>query len=452
MPEEQNAQTVLETAKKTPIVESADVVVCGGGPAGTAAAISAARSGARVRLLENHGCLGGIWTSGQLSWMIDSYAKTGIMKEIVGTLISRGAAAYARNNSVMCDTEELKLLLDELVIEAGVKVQLHTRVVAAVTDESGRVRYVVTESKSGRQAWSADVFVDATGDGDLSAFAGSGYDIGDPETGEVQPMSMIALLGGLDPDEAVLFNNRLEYSDGTPKPKQRLRAEIERAGLDPSYTMPALFHMRDDLFIMMANHEYGVSALDAQAISDATFRARGEVHRIVSGLRSLGGVWRNIRVVATAEQIGVREARRVRGLYTVSRDDLIAGTRHDDAVCRVTFGFDVHSPDPGQSRDGRRSKIPAKPYDIPLRSLIVRDVKALLVAGRCISGDFWAHSSYRVTGDAVELGQAAGVAAAVAARERTSTHDLSWAAVKPELEKVRVEATARTPEAVAVSR
>jgi hypothetical protein len=433
---------IQEPSRETPIAEHTDVVVCGAGPAGAAAAIAAARSGARVRLLETHGCLGGIWTSGQLSWMLDCHAKQGIMKEIVTRLIERGAAAYARGRNVMCDTEELKILLEEMVLEAGVKVQLHTRVADAVTGGDGRIRYAVTESKSGRQAWGGAVFIDATGDGDLSAFAGCQYDVGRPENGEVQPQSLIALLGGIDAEEARLFNNRLDYDDGTPKPKHRLCAEMERAGVAPSYTLPAMWHVRDDLFLLMANHEYGVSATDAQAISDATLRARAEVHRMVAGLRSLGGVWRNVRVVATAEQIGVREGRRIHGLYTVSREDLLAGTRHEDTVCHVTFGFDVHSTSSERGRGHEKVKQRALPYDIPLRSLIARDVDGLLVAGRCISGDFWAHSSYRVTGDAAELGQGAGVAAAVAAADGVLPRDLAWAQVEPALRRVRERAAA----------
>jgi hypothetical protein len=176
-----------------------------------------------------------------------------------------------------------------------------------------------------------------------------------------------------------------------------------------------LFRVRDDLFALMTNHEYGFRGIDARDVTRATLHARKEIHDLINGLRSLGGVWENLRLVATGAQIGVREGRRIRGLYTVTRDDLREGRTHPDAVCRVTFGIDVHSTDPSKEKGIEKSGFRAKPYDIPLRSLIARDVQGLLMAGRCISGDFIAHSSYRVTGNAVAMGEAAGDAAARAA-------------------------------------
>jgi hypothetical protein len=179
-----------------------------------------------------------------------------------------------------------------------------------------------------------------------------------------------------------------------------------------------------------------VAATDADAISAATLRARAEVHRLVSGLRSLGGVWRDLRLVATGEQIGVREGRRIRGHYTVTAEDLLAGRRHEDAVCRVTFPVDVHATrlEHGGSFEAVNRTHRSVPYDIPVRALIARDVDGLLLAGRCISGDFLAHSSYRVTGNAVTMGQAAGALGALAARSGRRPQDVPWAEVRAALD------------------
>lgn len=139
-------------------------------------------------------------------------------------------------------------------------------------------------------------------------------------------------------------------------------------------------------------------------------------------------MWANLRIVATGAQIGVREGRRVHGRYTVSLQDLIDGRRHDDAVCRVTFGIDVHSTNKAVDTGIDHSdKVRSQPYDIPYRALVAKDVDGLLLAGRCISGDFIAHSSYRVTGNSVALGEAAGLAAAVAAKKGVGPHELDWA-------------------------
>ncbi|MFH1918961.1 MAG: FAD-dependent oxidoreductase, partial [Planctomycetota bacterium] len=403
-----------EPARDVPVVEHDDVIVCGAGPAGVSAAIAAARSGAKTRLIEVGGCLGGVWTCGLLSWILDAANKPGLMREMLVELKRRGASA-TYGTSIGYDVELMKLMLDRMCLEAGVKIRLHTRVVAAARDDTKRLRLAVTESKSGREAWSADVFVDATGDGDLAARAGCGFDLGRAGSGETQPLSMIVLLVGLKPDEMAEFVRGLAERRGEPAPKDRLLAEMRRAGVDPSYAKPTLFYIREGLFCMMANHEYGVSATDAGGIAEATLRARAEVHTLVDGLRSLGGVWKGVQIVATPEHIGVREGRRIQGLYEVTREDLIAGARHDDAVCRVTFGVDVHSTDPGKDKGIMAEGVRARPYDIPYRALIARDVDGLLMAGRCISGDFIAHSSYRVTGNAVTMGEAAGKAAAIAA-------------------------------------
>jgi hypothetical protein len=167
---------------------------------------------------------------------------------------------------------------------------------------------------------------------------------------------------------------------------------------------------------MLANHEYGVQADDAEGITAATMRARAELNEIVNRLRKLGGCWKNLKLMDTSSRIGTREGRRIHGLYTVTSDDLRGGARHDDAVCRVLFGVDVHAPKRDAPRAVEQPTVRSRPYDIPLRALIARDVDGLMMAGRCISGDFYAHASYRVTGNSAVLGEAAGRTAAAAAR------------------------------------
>ena len=424
-----------EPSREIPIVDQADVVVCGAGPAGIAAAVGAARAGAKTRLLEVNGCLGGVWTSGLLSWILDAGNKTGLMQEILARLDQRGASAKF-GSSIGYDCELMKLLLEQMAVEAGVKIQLHSRVVATAKDDSNRLRLVVTESKSGRQAWSGCAFVDATGDGDLAARAGCGFDYGRPQSGETQPLSMIVILVGIEPDEVSRFVRGLAEPQGERDPKARLLEEMQRAGVEPSYARPTLFHIRQGLFCMMANHEYGVAATDAAQITEATIRARQEVHRLVDGLRSLGGVWKNVQIVATPEHVGVREGRRIHGLYQVTTEDLIQGARHDDAVCRVTFPVDVHSTDPNKEKGIMREGVRAKPYDIPYRALVARDVEGLLVAGRPISGDFVAHSSYRVTGNAAAMGEAAGVAAALAAKTKRLPREVPWPKIQETIEAI----------------
>jgi hypothetical protein len=145
--------------------------------------------------------------------------------------------------------------------------------------------------------------------------------------------------------------------------------------------------------------------------------------------------------VASCEQIGVREGRRIHGHYTVTDSDLIMGVRHKDAICRVTFGIDIHAATAQKNKEAALSNtndagLRAKPYDIPIRALIAKDVDGLLMAGRCISGDFIAHASYRVTGNAVAMGQAAGTLGALSTQLNQLPQKVAWEKTEAALKKV----------------
>jgi flavin-dependent dehydrogenase len=197
-----------ERARDIPLAGRSEVLVCSGGPAGIAAALGAARSGAKVRLIELAGCLGGVWTAGLLTCILDGGNKTGIMKELLDTF---GGQVY--------DPEQAKVVLEDKLTEAGVELRYHTMVTGAVCDENGRLTTVLTESKSGREAWTADCFVDCTGDGDLAAQAGCAFDVGKDKSCSCQPMSMMALLTGLHPETHEVFKNRehfFEFGNSVP--------------------------------------------------------------------------------------------------------------------------------------------------------------------------------------------------------------------------------------------
>jgi hypothetical protein len=418
---------VKESERRVPIKGSYDVIVAGAGPAGVSAAIEAGRSGAKTLLLENNGCLGGVWTSGLLTWILDQKNKSGLLREMIDDLKKRDALSLIpTGSSLSFDVEEMKLLLEEYCQGAGVDICLHTRVVGAMCNKKKWLTHIVTESKSGREAWAGKIFIDTTGDGDLAALSGCQFDYGDPENNfAAQPFSLLAMIGGVQFDAIKSFVRWAE--DTGSGSKKRLLDLIQRGGFNPSYQNPSIFPIRNDLFMIMVNHEYGLSGANMTDVSKATLHARKEINQVVKALKKTGGAWKDIRVIVTAEQIGIREGRRIHGLYTVTAQDIVDGRRHEDAVCRVTFGIDVHSINKThENSTGYNRGLKSQSYDIPLRALIAKDVNGLMMAGRCISGDFIAHSSYRVTGNAVVMGQAAGRVAAVAARENVLPQDVSF--------------------------
>ena len=413
-----------EPPRDLPMAEDCDLIVAGGGPAGIAAAVTAARAGKRMRLFEAHGALGGVWTSGLLSCILD-FGRAGIARELIARLDARGARhprlARMLDSTFIYDPESMKLVLEEMVSEAGVRFTYHSPVVAAYRDASGRcIDVVVTESKSGRRAWRAPLFIDCTGDGDLAALAGCGFDVGDGQGGADQPASLIALVTA-DDDAALgrfAVNDPSAFgADGASAAnrKKALYDELVRLGHEPSYAAPTLFRIRPGLFALMANHEYGVRVDDAEGITAATVRARREVAAMVDALARKGGAaWRGLRIVVTAEQLGHRGARRIHGRYTLTSADLAAGRQFPDAVADCAFCIDVHGTSLAHNRtqpNGFQGSLVAQPYQIPLRACRAKDVDNLYMAGRCISGDFLAQASYRVTGPAVAMGE--GVARAI---------------------------------------
>lgn len=420
--------------EKIPEAGAAEVIVAGGGPAGVCAAIAAAETGAVTMLIEEAGCLGGVWTSGALAWILDAEGKSrkSILTRIVKTLRQRDELEFAGAGTPAFQVEAMKVLLDELSLAAGVKIRCYTRVVGVKCSSEGAISHLITESDSGREAWGGRVFIDCTGDGTLGALAGNAFELGEPSTHRTQPMSLLALLTGLDPEQVRPY---LAEQGAWHEVAARFSSLLSEGTYRPSYRGVALFHLGKGLFMLMANHQYGCSSLDAGDLTKATIAARGEIYRQIQILRTRGPVWRNVQLVATGARIGAREGRRLNGLYRVTLRDVLTGKTHPDGICPVRFGIDVHA----LSQDGD-CKLEATPpvagcYEIPLRALIARDLPNLLMAGRCISGDFHAHASYRVSGNAAVTGQAAGILAALAAKRGTFPANVDYNDVIQEMER-----------------
>lgn len=380
-----------------------DIAVCGAGPGGTAAAIAAARLGKKVLLIDCAGCLGGYWTNGLMGISLDMPGKGGIPLEIVNQLIQRQQAQWVDGNSYTYDIEAMKYLLEQLALDAGVNVLLYTRI-TDVKMENGRIAAILADGMT-TQAFTADWFVDGTGHGTLAKLAGCTYDTGHG-TGQKQPASMEALVTGVPP---TLWQSDIH----NPVVKQQLKDMLMEMGVDCSYPNPLLFRLtpKGPIHKLAINHQYGVDAANDQSITQGTLLGRAEINRGVNALKKRPG-WEGFTLVQTAEQLGLRDNRRIHGLYRVTVQDALAGRQFDDGVSPVHFSVDVHKLAPNYVPPPSEQHLVFRPFAIPMGSLIAKDVKNLFLTGRCISGDFLAHSAYRTTCTACALGEAAGIAAA----------------------------------------
>ena len=249
-------ETFFEPGRSIPVRGRADVIVCGGGPAGVAAAVGAARCGVSVILLESSAMPGGIMTSGLMPNIIDAENKGGFLREMISFLREKGAVGG--HNIVYPET--VKHFMETSLTEAGVLVRYNT-LVCALPCEGREIAAVIAESPSGREAFTGKMIVDCTGNGTAAALAGCGFECGDPEQGQPQAASLCALCGGVPAEKIDKFLRREK-----DKGKLHLLEQLRKAGADPSYRMPTLFQLTNHEYLLMSNHEHGVFCDDAAGI------------------------------------------------------------------------------------------------------------------------------------------------------------------------------------------
>ena len=391
---------IRREAREIPVRNECDVLVVGAGPAGFGAAVSAARAGARTTLVEYGGKLGGMWTLGLLSPFFDNHHHDGLNRELREALQARGCWGGLWNISF--DPTEMAMLLDELALDAGIDILFYTMATEPIM-EDGVLKGVIVENKSGPQAILAKTVIDCTGDGDIAARAGSPFEIGGPE-GACQPMTMMFKIGGV----------KAEYgrddTNGFYKALTKVVAETDVLSGVP-FNNPAIIKLpREGEALIQWTHVRHCLGTDGDELSKATLEGRRQIRRVMELFKAIRPVLGDVYLMELPMVVGVRETRRVKGEYYVTDDDVKEGRRHEDGICLVQFGVDIHEPS-----KSTQTCFGHKGFDIPLRSLVPLGVENLLTAGRCISGSFVAHAAYRVTGDCLKMGEAAGVCAAVAA-------------------------------------
>lgn len=415
-----------------------DVIVAGGGPAGIAAAVSAARLGAKTALIERYGILGGMLTSGHVQ-PIWGRAQGRTMYDEIVELLTEGhedaPKMVTRNGAeIGFDLEEAKFRLLKLCVDNGVYVYLQT-VVADVLKEENHITGVKVCTPMGLTELHAKVVVDSTGDGFVAALAGAPFEIGRPSDGKCQPVTLeftvdnvdesigITAWGGSDP---VTLPDGTKYSDAC-------KAANARGELPENVTIVRLHRTANPgERNVNATQVNGRDSLTVEGIVESELLLRQQVQPIMDFLRKTAPGFANARVKSSASTLGVRETRRFVGEYVISDTDVEVGARFEDVVVhRAWFLIDIHNPAGGGQAEKRSQ--PATPYDIPYRSLVPQKIDGLLLSGRNISGTHRAHASYRVMGVALATGQAAGMAAALSAQASCIPRELDYHKVQAAL-------------------
>ncbi len=419
-----------------------DVVVVGGGVSGCAAALAAARNGASVLVLEQGSCLGGTLTSCGVGPMMTFHAGEkqviqGVMQELVEELVRRGWSVghvpdtkQYTSTVTPFDAEGLKLVLDEALAAAGCEVLFHT-FMGAVAVRDGSVEKLTVCNKDGLNTVSAKIYIDASGDGDVAAWAGARITKGRPEDGASQPMTM--KMKYCDVDTEALKGHVLAHPErfGRLSPHFdlfRRNIPIDLEGFDEEFSQAkaggTLSIRRENVllfgtgrsgeYILNTTRIVDHDATDAASLSDAERTGRRQCAELDRFLRAKVPGFEHALLEFTGPSVGVRGSRQLVGRYTLTAEDILARRRFDDVIAHSAYPIDIHNPK-GEGTASTFMSEPGTYYSIPYSIMVCGEIKNLLVTGRCVSSTFEAQAAIRTTPTVGALGQAAGTAAALAA-------------------------------------
>lgn len=475
--------------RKIKEVVDKDVVIIGGGPAGVGAAVGAARMGVDTLVIERFQCLGGMLSGGLVGTSIVKYRVQkkkydstfptsyegeqviwGIPQDLLNRLLARGAAFGKKDSAsatVATDPEVIKEVTDELVLESGAEIWLQSLAIDTYM-EGNDLKGVIVANKSGQYLIRAKTVIDASGDGDVAAWAGADFMKGHESTGYCMPVSLMFIMGNVN------LRKCLEYLKANPTEMPGGRADVNDAVRIHNKGEPFLLtgfqerlyeaHKNGDLplasradnpvpiFVILSVIKHGrilndvtahivdmaykVDATDAKDLTQAFIKARKRARVLENVLRRYIPGYENSYLVYTASQLGIRESRRIMGEYVLSKEDILNGRHFDDVIARCGGIINIHSEgggSPGSRRGGQFLQEMGSAYDIPYRALVPQKVNNLLVSGRCISADRAALGSFRGTSVCMAIGQAAGVAAAVSAKSDVNSRSVDVKEVQNEL-------------------
>ncbi len=416
-----------------------DVIVAGGGPAGIAAAVAAARQGVSVALIERYGILGGMLTSGHVNPVLGSTSEGTIADELM-QLLCRQQATSRNGLERGVDTEEAKTILLRFATDAGVHVYLQTPVVDVIKEDN-RVIGLIVGTQEGLKTLQAKTVIDATGDGFVSVRAGAQAWIGRETDGRCQPCTMEFTIDHVDESRAITCwggTDPVKLSDGTKYADFCIQKEKE--GILPRNVSIVRLHRTayPGERSINATQANGYNSLDPEDILKAELELRSQVDRIIGFLKTYIPGYEDCQLKSSGSTLGVRETRRIVGDKIVTDHDVETGGRYDDVVVHhAWFLIDIHNPNGSGQAEGHSQ--PAVPYDIPYGALLPKGIDGLLTCGRCISGTHRAHASYRVMFICFATGQAAGIAAALSAKKSIVPRQLDFGEIQQCLHKTGVK-------------
>ncbi|GGG97271.1 hypothetical protein GCM10007415_35730 [Parapedobacter pyrenivorans] len=429
---------IEEATRQIPVYAAPDVLVVGAGPAGIGAAISAARNGARVLLVERYGFLGGNLTIAMVNPMFTFHDIKGrqVIRGIAGELVDRlvdlkssqgHVTDLTFDNASMTpfDPEGMKYLLFRMVHEAGVDLLLHTWAVGA-TREGNQLTSVIIENKSGRQAITPKYVIDCSADADVAAMAGAPFVKGREEDGAMQPVTLFFRIGGINMANLRnwMKNNRDLLKDAPTDEeidssraiaflglKQLVKKGMENGEFPKDAAPRILFYElpQDGQIAVNATRLQGIDGTNAADLTRAEHETRVQAWEIHKFLQKYVGGFEGSYILDTGAQVGVRETRHIRGDYQLTEDDVLANRAFDDGIACGTFAIDIHPPEGEQQIFTGSGKAV---YEIPYRTLLPQGLDNVLVAGRSISATHAAFGSSRVMATCMAIGQGAGLAMA----------------------------------------
>ena len=434
--------TVSEPARTTPLFGEYDVVVLGGGPAGIAAAVSAARAGRSTMLVERYGFLGGMGTAAGVTNFCGLHANVhgdirqvvhGVAADLLARIDRLGGlnaphTVFGKTSAQAYDTAAYKIAADELLLWSGAKLLLHALAVGVSMASDRKIHALLIETKSGRAAVVGRCFIDASGDGDLAVWAGAAFDKGDGEGNLLYPSTMFRL-NGIDPVRA--------GDDWSLIPKLMLQAEAAGRYVFPRKT-PIVRPQKNPIewrvnLTQLANAQgLAMDGTNAQELSDAEVLGRQQIASVAGFLKEVPGFEQSY-IVDIAPQVGIRETRRVRGLYQLTESDVLDCASFDDTIGVNGWPLELHLKG---DVEFRWPKIPeSRGFNhLPYRMTVPPSLDNLWVAGRCASMTHEAQSAARVTGACFVMGQAAGTAVDLALQAGCAAGEVNVHSLQARLE------------------